>query len=184
MFIHIRDLEAEPLVFSQEFHPGHIDLGTEMQQRSALRTEGRAELIEERAHGVREVIKDIRLVGSFAGRVEFQCARCLDPVERDVRSEFDLLYRPLGAVQRDDEVSISEAETEVGFYKGDGLLLEDVLREQVLLAVPVKAVCGEACRGLCPQCGQNLNQGQCGCVVAESDPRWQALQGLRDRLKG
>jgi uncharacterized protein len=159
-------------------------MGPEMQQRSPLHTAGRAELIEERTHGVKETIKDIRLTGSFSGQVEVQCARCLEPVTRDIQADFDLLYRPLGAVQRDDEVSISEAETEVGFYKGEGLALEDVLREQVLLAVPVKAVCREDCRGLCPQCGQNLNQGKCDCVQGKADPRWHALRDLRSKLEG
>jgi len=101
-----------------------------------------------------------------------------------VQADFDLLYRPLGAVQRDDEVSISEAETEVGFYKGEGLALEDVLREQVLLSVPVKAVCREDCHGLCAQCGKNLNQGKCSCVPVRSDPRWNALREIRSKLEG
>ena len=184
MFIRVRDLEVKPLAFDEEFGAGRIDFGAEVQQCTPLRAQGRAELLEERSHGVRETIKDIRLTGSFAGRLEVQCARCLEPVTRVVESEFDLLYRPLGAVQRDDEVSISEAETEVGFYKGEGLTLEDVLREQVLLAVPVKAVCRDDCRGLCPQCGQNLNQGRCACVQAHADPRWHALRDLRDKLEG
>jgi uncharacterized protein len=184
MFIRVRDLETEALEFDRQFPAGHIDLGAEMQQRSPLHAQGRAELIEEHTHGVKETIKDIRLKGSFRGQIEVQCARCLEPLARDVEAEFDLLYRPLGAVQRDDEVSISEAETEVGFYQGDGLALEDVLREQVLLAVPVKALCREDCRGLCPQCGKDLNQGECGCVAAHSDPRWNALRELRGKLEG
>ena len=184
MFIRVRDLEAEALDFDREFPAGQLDLGAEMQARSPLHTQGRAELIEERTHGVKETIKDIRLTGSFSGQVEVQCARCLEPVTRDVQADFDLLYRPLGAVQRDDEVGISEAETEVGFYKGDGLELEDVLREQVLLSVPVKAVCREDCRGLCAQCGKDLNQGDCGCAPVRSDPRWNALRDIRSKLEG
>lgn len=181
MFIRVRDIEAEALSFDHEFRPGAIDLGAEMHAQGPLHVNGRAELIEERTHGVKETIKDIRVTGRFSGRVEIQCARCLENVTRDLAAEFDLLYRPLGAVERDDRVSISEAETEVGFYKGEGLQLEDVLREQVLLAVPVKAVCREECRGLCPQCGQNLNEGKCGCGPGSSDPRWNALRELRGK---
>lgn len=184
MFIRTRDLETEALEFDREFPAGQVGLGAEMQQTSPLRIQGRAELLEEREHGVKETIKDIRLTGSFSGRVEIQCARCLEPVTRDVHADFDLLYRPLGAVERDDEVSISEAETEVGFYKGEGLALEDVLREQVLLSVPVKAVCREDCNGLCAHCGKNLNQGKCACVPVRSDPRWNALRDIRSKLEG
>src|SRR4051812_3816794 len=107
MFIRIRDLEVEALPFDQEFPPGRLGLGAEMQQLSPLRLTGLAELIEERTAGVKATIKDIRLTGHFSGQVEVQCARCLASVQRDLASEFDLLYRPLGAVQRDDEVSIS-----------------------------------------------------------------------------
>ncbi len=184
MFIRVRDLEAEALQFDQEFPPGHIDLGAELKQTAPLHAEGRAELIEERSPGIKATIKDIRLTGSFRGEVEVQCARCLEPVGRAVAAGYDLLYRPLGAVPRDDEVSISEAETEIGFYKGDGLMLEDVLREQILLAVPVKAVCRDDCRGLCPHCGRNLNQGKCECAPQGGDPRWNALRDLRDKLQG
>jgi len=184
MFIRTRDLETEALEFDREFPAGQVGLGAEMEQTSPLRIQGRAELLEEREHGVKETIKDIRLTGSFSGQVEVQCARCLEPLKRDVQGDFDLLYRPLGVVQRDDEVSISEAETEVSFYKGEGLALEDVLREQVILSVPVKAVCREDCQGLCPQCGMNLNQGKCDCVSVRSDPRWNALREIRSKLEG
>ncbi|HSE49239.1 MAG TPA: DUF177 domain-containing protein [Terriglobales bacterium] len=181
MFIRVRDLEAEALSFDREFRPGTIDLGAEMRALGPLRVTGRADLIEERTHGVKETIKDIRVTGHFSGTVQIQCARCLENMTRDLAAEFDLLYRPLAAVERDDQLAISEADTEVGFYKGEGLQLEDVLREQLLLAVPVKAVCREECRGLCPQCGQNLNEGKCACGPAPSDPRWNALRELRGK---
>ena len=93
-----------------------------------------------------------------------------------------MLYRPLGVDRRKEEVSISEAETEIGYYEGEGLELEDVLREQVLLAVPIKTVCRIDCKGLCPRCGQNLNQGSCTCQTAQDDPRWYALRDLKSRL--
>jgi uncharacterized protein len=62
-------------------------------------------------------------------------------------------------------------------------LLEDVLREQVLLAVPLKAICREDCKGLCPQCGKNLNLETCSCDNAITDPRWGALKDLRSKLQ-
>lgn len=183
MFIRVRDLELQALDFNEKFRPEAIGLGAEMQQRGLLEAHGRAELLQERTPGVKDTIKDIRLVGSFSGEVAMHCARCLETVTREVRADFDLLYRPLAVVERNDEVSISEAETEVGFYKGDGLLLEDVLREQMLLAVPVKAVCREECKGLCPQCGHDLNQGACSCAAVSADPRWNALKDIRDKLQ-
>lgn len=182
MFIRLQDLELRKLEFREEFQPGAIELGAEVRQVTPLSTSGRAEIVEEH-HGKRKVISDIRLVGKFGTRVEVSCARCLEPVGHDIARDFDLLYRPLGADRRADEVSITEAETEIGYYQGDGLLLEDVLREQLLLAVPIKSVCDDACKGLCPKCGKNLNQESCDCVHGMEDPRWAALSEIREKLK-
>jgi uncharacterized protein len=114
--------------------------------------------------------------------LELQCARCLEPVPQEVARHFELLYRPLGADAGRDELSVTDAEAEIGYYQGDGILLEDVLREQVLLALPLKAICREDCKGLCPHCGKNLNQEQCSCEAATEDPRWAALKEVRSRL--
>ncbi len=182
MFLDIQKLELHPLDFEEEFQPGVLDLGGEARQITPLKTSGHAEVVTEH-HGKHLVIKDIRLRGRLSAGLELQCARCLEPVRRDVTREFELLYRPLGVDAGRDEISVTDAEAEIGYYQGDGILLEDALREQVLLALPLKITCGEDCRGFCPQCGQNLNQGQCSCTVAEEDPRWAALKEIRDRIE-
>jgi len=182
MFISLRELEIQKLEFQQEFRPGAIDLGAEVTQQTPLRASGSVELIEE-DRGHKNVVQDIRVVGRLATRVELRCARCLEPVASDIESTFDLLYRPLGIDARKDEVSISEAETEIGYYKGEGLLLEDVLGEQLLLATPAKMVCREDCKGLCPHCGRNRNNESCQCAEEHPDPRWEALKDIREKLK-
>jgi len=181
MLISLKELLAHELNFREEFAPGAIDLAPDLRQQTPLRTAGRASLIEER-EGHKGTIQDIRLVGSLATRIEVACARCLEPVRRDVDRSFDLLYRPQGVDAGHEELSVTDAEAEIGYYVGDGILLEDVLREQVLLAVPIKTVCREDCKGLCPHCGRNLNTESCNCTVETSDPRWSALRELRDKL--
>lgn len=181
MFLDIKELELHPLDFEEEFAPGLIDLGGEARQRTQLKTSGRAEVVEEH-HGKHQVIKDLRLRGKLAVGLDLQCARCLEPVRQDVRREYELLYRPLGADAGRDELSVTDAEAEIGYYQGEGVLLEDVLREQVLLALPLKVTCRDDCKGLCPQCGKNLNQEQCSCAAPVEDPRWDALKDIRGRL--
>lgn len=183
MFIRIHDLELHEVVFTQEFQPDSIDIGLEVRQQTALRASGRAELIQEH-HGARGTIEDIRVVGDFSTRIEMKCARCLDPVVRDLASTFDLLYRPLGVDAGVEERSVQEVDAGISYYQGDGLLLEDVLREQVLLAVPIKAVCREECKGLCPRCGRNLNFEACVCPEPLTDLRWAALKDIKDKLQG
>lgn len=181
MFIEIKDLELNPLDFREEYGPGVIDLGAEVRQRSPLFTEGHADLVEER-HGKHEIVQDIRIKGKLATSLEVACARCLDPVLHQVDRSFDLLYRPIGIDSGHAELSVTDAEAEIGYYEGPGVLLEDTLREQVLLALPLKSICREDCKGLCPHCGRNLNEVQCSCVDELEDPRWSALKEIRVKL--
>jgi uncharacterized protein len=182
MFLDIKELELRPLDFEEEFQPDVLDLGGEVRQRTPLRTAGRVEVVEEH-HGKHKIIKDIRLRGQLSAGLELQCARCLEPVPQEIAREFELLYRPLGADAGRDELSVTDAEAEIGYYQGEGILLEEVLREQVLLALPLRIICREDCKGLCLHCGKNLNQEQCSCSVPADDPRWAALKEIRGRLE-
>ena len=181
MFIEIKDLELQPLDFREELSPGAIDLGSEVRQRTPLVSDGRADLVVEH-HGKHQVVQDIRLKGELEIDLEVACARCLEPVVLPVKRSFDLLYRPLGTDSGHEELSVTDAEAEIGYYQGEGLLLEDTLREQVLLSVPLKALCREDCKGLCPHCGRNLNEGECSCTEQLEDPRWAALKEIRTKL--
>lgn len=149
--------------------------------------EGQAELIEERrigeAKGALRVVEDIRLRGGYQGQFEIPCARCLEPVNHALKGEFDLLFRPLGVDSDASERAISTPETEIGYYQDGGLVLEDVVREQVFLSLPARSLCGEDCKGLCPRCGKNLNSESCNCDAAPADPRWSALSDLASRMK-
>jgi len=181
MFIEIHELELHPIDFEENIRPDVLDLGEDLRQVGALHTSGRAQLVQEQ-HSKHQIVKDIRLEGSLAARVELACARCLEPVLQDVNHKFDLLYRPLGADAGKEELSVTAVEAEVGYYQGEGLLLEDVLQEQVLLALPLKAICRDDCKGLCPHCGKNLNAEQCACAEPLEDARWSALKDIRGKL--
>jgi uncharacterized protein len=176
------ELEREPIEFDLELPPGAVDLGDEARQVGQLATSGRAEVLHEH-RGPKDIVADIRLKGSFSGRFEVPCARCVEPVETPLGAGFDLIFRPAEADSEPLERSITAPETEIGYYLKDGLLLEDVLREQVLLSLPVRTLCKPDCKGLCPRCGENRNSTACTCDEGPSDPRWEALSGLRGRIK-
>ncbi len=181
MFIELQELEQHPIDFEEVVRPDVLDLGEDLRQVEALLAAGRAQLVEEQ-HGKHQIVKDIRLSGKLSTRVELACARCLEPVVQDVVHPFDLLYRPQGADAGREELSVTAAEAEVSYYQGEGLLLEDVLQEQVLLALPLKVICRDDCKGLCPHCGQNLNVEPCACAEPAEDPRWSALKDIRGKL--
>ncbi|MGO8758723.1 MAG: YceD family protein [Terracidiphilus sp.] len=170
----IVELEREPIEFDLDLSPGRIDFGEEAEQAGALAASGSAEVIHEH-RGPREIVADIRLKGQYAGRFQVPCARCIEPVEIPLTAEFDLIFRPLGADGGGPERSITASETEIGYYQKDSLLLEDVLREQVLLSLPVRTLCKPDCKGLCPHCGANRNTNPCSCEEGRNDPRWEGL---------
>ena len=179
----VSELEREPVEFDQQIPPGAIDYGEEAEQEGPLAASGRAEVIHEH-RSPKEIVPDIRLKGQFAGRFRVPCARCVEPVEVPLSGEYDLIFRPLGVDAGAAERSITAPETEIGYYQKDSLALEDVLREQVLLSLPVRTLCKPDCKGLCPRCGVNRNTQACSCEEGPSDPRWEALAGLRSRMKG
>jgi uncharacterized protein len=182
MFIDVHELEVHPIDFREEIRPDAIDLGEDVRQVTVLKTCGHADLVEEH-HSKHHTVQDIRLKGDLATRLEVSCARCLEPVAHDVARTFDLLYRPQGTDAGPEERSVTGTETEIGYYQGDGVQLEDVLREQVLLALPLKSLCREQCKGLCPQCGKNLNVESCSCAQNHEDPRWTALKDIKKKLE-
>lgn len=162
MFISVNELERHKLTLHEEFPPGTIDFRTrEFRQVAPLKLEVSAELDG----------RDIYIVGRLATRVELPCARCLEVVERETEPSFDLRYRPIASIGREEEMGLTPDETKIGFYTGDGLFLGDVLAEQVHLTLPMKLVCDPNCQGLCPQCGANLNRERCRCRPRAIDPR-------------
>jgi len=147
-----------------------------------LAAAGLAEVLHEH-RGPKDIVADIRLRGTLAGRFKVPCARCVEPVEIPVSTDYDLIFRPVGADSDSAERAITAPETEIGYYQKDSLSLEDVLREQVLLALPVRTLCKPDCKGLCPRCGEDRNRQTCTCEEGPTDPRWAAMADLRNKLK-
>ena len=116
----------------------------------------------------------VQLVGSLRATVGFECDRCLKPLSAKVEQSFDLLYLPpLGA---GDEHELHDDDLAIAFYQGQAIDVDDLVREQVELLLPMARLCSEACRGLCPHCGANLNESACACATEPTDPRWAALK--------
>jgi uncharacterized protein len=182
MLITLLDLEREPVQFDTSIAPGVIDFGIEAHQVTPLAVQGKAEVLREH-RGPKEIIEDIRTQAHWNADFEVPCARCLDPVRHPLGGDFDLLFRPLGADAGPADRALGAPDTEIGYYQGEGLVLEDVLREQVLLSLPARTLCRQDCKGLCPRCGRNLNNEPCVCEDHPSDPRWSALSDLRSRLE-
>jgi uncharacterized protein len=175
-------LVDEPLEFNEIIAPGVLDYAADIRQVGPLPVNGVADLLIEHRSSNSHV-NDIRLRAHYSSNFEILCARCVDPVAVPLEGEFDLIFRPESADADAGERSITADETEIGYYQESGLSLEDVVREQVLLSLPSRTLCTADCKGLCPRCGQNLNQAKCSCDEAPADVRWNALAGLADKLE-
>lgn len=172
MLLKIQDLEARKLRFDEVYAPGQLDFGdSEIHAESPLHAVGEAELLPG-GEG------QVRLQGTITGEVGSDCDRCLNPAKFPVDAKFDLFYEPAGAVETDEEIAIQEADTETGFYEGEGIELEEVLVEQILLQLPMQRVCREDCKGICPVCGSDRNVTACDCRSKAGDDRWAALNKL------
>jgi uncharacterized protein len=123
------------------------------------------------------------VTGRAGTRLEMDCSRCLEPFEVPVDATFDLRYVPLTENTGEGEREVSEDDLMTAYYREGMLDLIELLREQFVLALPMKPLCTPDCRGLCPQCGANLNKTQCTCAPAWEDPRLAPLKSLLTRDK-
>lgn len=179
MFLNLRELELRKVRFDEDFPAGEIDFDlNQLRQIGPLHAEGVAELLN-------NTLGEIRVRGRVKVDLEVPCDRCLEPVEYPVDRNFDLYYRP--APDDEDippELKIDDGETEIGFYEGLGMELSDVLREYVLLSLPMRQICRADCAGICPKCGLNRNTGPCGCVEEQVNDRWAALRDWKyDKIR-
>ncbi len=106
---------------------------------------------------------DILVRGQLSGHLDLACSRCLEPFSHPVVAEFDLLLVPAPDTVAGEDEELSSADLDLDYYTGEVVDLESLLREQIILMIPVKPLCDEICKGLCPQCGANLNRETCSC---------------------
>jgi uncharacterized protein len=122
-----------------------------------------------------------RLIGHLRTELELPCSRCLEPYRFLVDSDFDQRYLPAAAASTDPDREVQEDDLETSYYSDDQIDLGELMREQFYLALPMKPLCRDDCRGLCPQCGTNLNTGTCDCSPVWEDPRLAALKAIKGK---
>lgn len=142
-----------------------IDLGPEWFARWRATDPG-LEFHDARITGLVDLSRhghDILVRGSLSGQMKLACSRCLEAFTAPAAIDFDLLLAPgpPGAQVEDEELSATDLDLD--YYTGESVDLESLLREQIILMLPLKPLCEEGCKGLCPQCGANLNRETCHC---------------------
>ena len=173
MQIEVERLDAAGEPFAHTYRKDELELDDEQARLiRETRVEGRA---------TRKGL-EVRLRGSLSAEVEIDCDRCADAVADPLEVEFDALFVPAESERSAHEnVELATGDLDYSVYVDEAIDLDELAREQILLALPARRLCRETCKGLCPTCGANLNVEACDCAEQETDPRWAALGDLRKR---
>lgn len=130
------------------------------------------------ACAVHRMREDVFVEGSLTTTAEMPCGRCLETTCLSLRSTFHYTFTPPPSLQQED-MELSETDLDFAYYEDDTIDLDAALFEQVLLQVPIKPLCAESCRGLCPHCGVNLNATSCDCRGEILDERLAILKQFK-----
>jgi len=174
VLISLQQLEKRPVHFNVDVPAGEIEFDNQLSQSSVLHAEGTAQLLN-------QSLGEIRIEGKLSVTMAGTCDRCLEAATFPIENGFDLIYMP-AEESTGGEKEVGEAALEIGFYEGNGLVLNDIFREVILLALPMQLVCEEDCKGICPVCGENRNQRTCSCQPRMGDDRWSQLKKLRAEI--
>lgn len=120
-----------------------------------------------------------QLRGQLRAQLIGECCRCLEPVEQELEAPLQLLLQRQQLSGEEREAAAEDEDIEILDPGAKQVELKERLREAVLLEMPLRVYCREDCRGLCPQCGHNLNSSPCACATVQADSRWAALRGLK-----
>jgi uncharacterized protein len=119
--------------------------------------------------------------GRLEARLQVECDRCLRAVEIPVASRFKLEYVTAADYQAQRDDQLSEEDLDLSIFDGEAIDIDELVKEELLLAVPDHVLCNDNCKGICPVCGADRNLVDCKCGTAEVDPRWAGLKELVNR---
>ena len=170
MIIDLSSVRAEPKTIKQTFDVSEIDLEGEDVELTAP-----VEVVAE----LSKVERKTTLTGTITTAISRECTRCLEPVRGGLKFEFETSFLDAEEVDAKAEVEVSPEDLDVSLVEDGKVSLADIVREQILLALPIQTFCRQDCRGLCQKCGANLNLIDCKCPGEDVDPRWAALKNLK-----
>ncbi|MGB7061387.1 MAG: DUF177 domain-containing protein [Candidatus Zixiibacteriota bacterium] len=113
--------------------------------------------------------------GKVTATAKLECSRCLADYDQAMTSDLNFVVDLAGNSDegKSEEEGYFVADPSLAFFE-----IDDLVREAIILSMPLKPLCSDECKGLCPVCGIDLNRLQCNCVKKETDPRWDQLKGL------
>jgi uncharacterized protein len=174
VFIEIEHLPPEPLHMQHEYGVGELPFKHE---DAILEMPVSADFV------LTHKDQELHVKGTVQTAIRCQCARCLKEFSAPLSASYDLMYFPQQDWKKDEEIELKYEEMEIGFYDGVRLDVDLMVLEQIELAMPMKFICNEGCKGLCPSCGSDLNEAPCPCKVEPADSRLAVLREFRSKMK-
>lgn len=172
MEIKVQEIPSEGLLLSYQEDPSSWGLSDK-----GLVVQGSIQVL---LKVVKHNEKEVYIRGSLSAELLSECSRCLKQFTDGIQSDFHVDYVPLSEVPSEQERELLKGDLDLQFYKGDLIEVKEVIENQLYLTAPMRPLCNADCRGLCPQCGEDLNRVACSCSTEQSDLRW---TGLKDFFK-
>lgn len=170
MRIELENLEKAGGHFAREYQIGELAFDDEdLHLVEPVRVSGR----------IRRKQDAVELRGKLVTKVAVPCGRCLKSVELPVEVEFTERFTSAVAWKHEEQHELRPEDLDLALFDGQGIELDDLVKEEIMLAMPGHTWCREQCRGLCPNCGTDLNENSCDCATNRIDSRWEKLKDLR-----
>ncbi len=170
MRIDIEKLEDAGGRFSQVYPPDELPFEeNDLQLIAPVSVQGQS----------RRKNREVELGGELHTKAAVPCGRCLKPVEIPIDLKFSERFVASVSWRDEEQHELQEADLNVSVFDGEGIELDDLVKEEILLAVPGHVLCRENCQGLCPICGVDRNLKTCECEAKQIDSRWEKLKDLR-----
>ena len=122
---------------------------------------------------------EVIVSGNISGQLFINCDRCLKPLETPLHNQFELEYVSGSDYEELHDAELTEEQLAISVFDGVGIDVDEIVKEQVLLAVPTRLLCRDDCKGICPVCGSDKNTTDCNCETSSGDPRWDVLRSLK-----
>lgn len=172
MLVELASLERQGGKFAHNYEPGELDLNEE---RISLAVPPRV------AGRIRRSDGKVTVAGEINAELKLECDRCLKSLQIPVSSGFEVEYVTPEVYQAGQSAELLDEDLSLSVFDGEVVDIDELVREQVLLALPAQVLCREECKGLCPVCGGDRNLKDCTCQEAEIDPRWAGLKEIVNR---
>jgi uncharacterized protein len=127
---------------------------------------------------IEKVGNEVVVKGNLRADIKLQCSRCLKEFCSELSVPFDVVYHSVEELKGEDKHEVRVEELNTDFYSGEEMDLFALMEEQIVLNLPMKPLCAELCKGICPKCGTDLNVNECSCNIKEIDSRFDVLKKL------